>query len=399
MHSKEMYELKKQLKFLQGVKGQGTELISVYIPPEYPIADVSNKLKNEYGQASNIKSKTTRKNVLDALEKIIQYLKTFRKPPDSGIAIFCGNISDVPGKPDVELYFITPPEPVSIQVYRCDSKFFLEPLEGLFESKDSFGLIVMDGKEATIAHLKGKRVIVLKKLNSTAHSKIRKGGQSARRYERLIEESIELYYKRIGEALDNAFMNKGIKGVIVGGPGPSKENFVKMKPFNQPYKILGVVDTGYTDEFGIRELLEKAEEILSEQEIIKEKQIVGQFKREVVTDGLAAYGYNDVKEALERGQVKTLLLSEDLGYRKVKTRCSQCSKEEEHLLKEEGGITEACECNGKKIIFEEKEVAEELADIAEQKGIGMEFISSETVEGGEFLLGFHGIGAFLKYKI
>lgn len=175
--SKAKYSLRKQLRMLGEVRGSGTELISVYVPPKYPIAEVSNKLKNEYGQAANIKSKGTRTNVLSALEKIMHYLKMFREPPENGIAIFCGNISSEPGKPDVELFSVVPHEPVNVQTYRCDSVFFLEPLEYMLEAKESYGLVVMDGRDATIAVLKGKVTKIIKRVHSLAHGKHHKGGQ------------------------------------------------------------------------------------------------------------------------------------------------------------------------------------------------------------------------------
>ena len=93
--SKEVYEFKKQLKALEGFRGRGTELISVYITPGYQISDITNKLKEEAGQATNIKSAGTRKNVIDALQKIMAYLRTFKEPPKTGMAVFCGNVSEV----------------------------------------------------------------------------------------------------------------------------------------------------------------------------------------------------------------------------------------------------------------------------------------------------------------
>ena len=175
--SKKKYELKKQLEVLRSMKGTGTELISVYMPPGYAVHEVANKLREEAGQASNIKSKSTRKNVTDALERILQHLKLYRQAPENGMAIFCGNVSENPARTDIELYTVFPHEKINVQLYRCDSRFFLEPLERLLDVKDSYGLLVMDGREATLAVLRGTNVQIVRKLNSTAHAKIRKGGQ------------------------------------------------------------------------------------------------------------------------------------------------------------------------------------------------------------------------------
>ena len=172
------YELKKQLAHLKKMKGSGTELISVYIPASQAIHETSNKLRGEAGQASNIKSKSTRKNVVDALERIVHHLKSYgNQAPPSGVAIFCGNVSDNPAKVDIELFTIYPPDPVAVQIYRCDSRFFLEPLERTLEVRDSYGIVVMDGRECTLAELRGTNTRILSHVRSMAHSKMRKGGQ------------------------------------------------------------------------------------------------------------------------------------------------------------------------------------------------------------------------------
>ncbi|MCX8163405.1 MAG: peptide chain release factor aRF-1 [Candidatus Micrarchaeota archaeon] len=286
--NKEHFKLKRQIEFLRSIKGKGTELISVYIPSKAQIHLFVSKLREEAGQASNIKSKSTRKSVTDSLEKILQYLKTVPPiAPENGLAIFCGDISPNPAVSTIELFAIIPPEPIKVNIYRCDSSFFLEPLEDILNIKDTYGIVVLDGRECTIATVRGTNFKILDRLHSTAHSKIRKGGQSAARFSRLIEEQIEYYYKRIGLAMDKYFVSSSIKGVIVAGPGPAKDDFLKLAPFNYQIKILGVVDTGYTDEQGIREALLKSQDILAEQEYIKEKKIVDQFIKEVVNGKLA----------------------------------------------------------------------------------------------------------------
>lgn len=356
--SEALYEFKKQLQKLSEIKGNGTELVSVYIPASYPISEAANKLKEEVNQAGNIKSKTTRNNVIDALERILAQLKMYRQTPPNGMVLFAGNVSDNPSKTMIEIYSLEPPQMLNISVYKCDSHFFLEPLQQMVEKTDSYGFVVMDGREATIAIIKGTQIIVIKKLNSMAHAKIRKGGQSARRFERLIEESIEYYYKRIGEAMDNAFLGK-VKGVIIGGPGPAKDFFHKMAPYNYQHKILGIVDTGYTDEYGLREALAKSESLIQGQEAIRERILIERFMKEIVHDGLATYGANQVKHAIETKQADTVLLSEGL---------------------------------------ENQSLMDELTELAKQKGINVEIISKDTVEGIQFLQGFGGMCAFLRYK-
>jgi peptide chain release factor subunit 1 len=393
--SAELYEFRRKIRKLSEYRGTGTQLVSVYIPSGYPIPEITSKLREEVNQASNIKSKTTRTNVTSALEKIINYLKHFRKTPKNGMAIFCGNISQNPSKVDIQLFAVEPPYELKMSIYRCDSSFFLEPLQRMLEAKDSYGIVVLDGREATIALLKGTDVQIVKKLHSTAHAKIRKGGQSARRYERLINESIEKYYKRVGEAMDEAFLGK-VKGVIVGGPGPTKDFFLKEKPFNYQIKILGVVDTGYTDEYGVREVVEKSEEILEGQEAIKEKRLIDAFMREVAHDGLITYGEEEVINAIKTKQAEHVLVSEGLEKVVYIMKCPSCGAVKK-VQNAEGVICD--NCGNEMIVEEEAPFVEEIIEMCHENGIKVDVISTNTAQGVQFLEGFGGLAAFLRYKL
>ena len=390
--TKEKYELKKQLVRLRELKGSGTELISVYIPANQPVHDMSNKLREEAGQATNIKSKSTRKNVGDALERIIHHLKTYgNTAPASGVAIFCGNVSDNPAKTDIELFTVYPSsEPIAVQLYRCDSRFFLEPLERTLAVNEAYGIVVMDGRECTLAELKGTNTRILSRIRSMAHAKIRKGGQSARRFERLIEESIEYYYKHVGEHMDRYFVNT-VKGVIVGGPGPAKEDFVKMSPFNYQIKILGVVDTGYTDEYGIREVMAKSGDILAGQAAIKERIVIERFIREVVNGTLAAYGEAEVRKSLETKQAASLLISEGVNYKRAKLVDTTTGEAQYITAKSPFDLQERIKGIGGTVKVEsEIPLVDDLIDLAERQGIEVIVISQDTAEGAQFLGSFYG---------
>ena len=896
--SKEVYDFKKQIAELEKYRGRGTELISVYITPGYPISDIAAKLRDEYGQASNIKSKTTRSNVQAAIEKILAFLKTVSKAPENGIAVFAGNISEVEGKSDVRLFYVVPPSPLHVQFYRCESTFVVEPLKEMLEQAGAYGLVVMDGKEATVGLLRGKDIQVLRKLTSTAHQKVSKGGQcihqdeliqfadgrirpikevkegdviigvdltsgatrparvtrvfqrnsedylelkvknpirqirvtpehrffvvtskgmeektaeelvkgdrllfakeievetahykapciapnagqqlmrleflepqtaqflgyflgngsvernrvslfdaseeaireyttaaakilkarkpcvrhiiekgyyegrahslegvtklktmfptvfvhglrrkipaeietadsavvaaflrglfdaegsvssgrialamankevverlpfllsrfgiiascypkkarykpqfaieindveslhkfkaliglsnpdkkkaleqlcdkksvrnycdqlpidgrrvdvllqkirmsrryvdaasmflqgkrqisfkvfqkqiiekvenrleallaldtqneplkkirkqlefeltplsrtsgvsraainhtennnywgkdfskqirlalekerikliketeealvelkrimqskcitatlvrktkgksednskyidltlpetqnfvvngfcvhnSAARFGRIHEETVEKYYKRVGEAMDSFLGVNGFKGVIVGGPGPAKEDFMRLKPFNYQLKVLGVVDTGYTDEYGLRELLEKSSDVIADQEAVREKKLLDKFMREVVKGGLAAYGLDDIREALAARKVELLLVSEGLALKEFKLKCPACGARFTRVA--EKPPEEECSCGGKPVVESESDVVGEIVSAAEAQGVPIEMVSQNTAEGAQFHATFKGLGAFLRYK-
>ncbi len=62
-----VYKTKQLLNNLKSKRGFHTELISLYIPHDRKLSDVSNHLKNEISESQNIKSKLTRKNVLESI--------------------------------------------------------------------------------------------------------------------------------------------------------------------------------------------------------------------------------------------------------------------------------------------------------------------------------------------
>ena len=230
---KEKFLLKRQLQHLKEIKGHGTEMISIYIPAEKAVADMSNKLRQELSQCVNIKSKQTQKAVESALTRLLHHLKTYGNATGKkGLALFCAD----------DIYEVIPSEPIQVQMYKCGSSFELEPLERMLDVKKSYGLVLLDGRDASIARLRGTDLKVLDKLHSLAHSKHGHGGQSANRYARMREESIEVFYKRISESMDKQFL-PDITEVIVGGPGPMKESFIKFKGYNYMFKILDCINT------------------------------------------------------------------------------------------------------------------------------------------------------------
>lgn len=389
-----IFRFKKKIKEIKSYRGEGTTLISLYIPAGYPIPEVASKVREEISQAQNIKSKQTRTNVISALERILTVLKEFKKTPDNGLVIFCGNVG-TENKEDFKTFVLEPIHKLNMSVYRCDSSFYTEPLEKMVENQDAYGILVMDGREATFGLLKGTELIKLRDVHSTAHAKVRKGGQSARRYERLIEEATRNYYKRVGETMDELFLGK-VKGVIVGGPGPTKEYFLEEKPFNYQHKILGVVDTGYTGFQGLREVVAKAEDILKEQEAIKEARLVNRFIREVVHGGKAVYGLNEVLEAIKSQRADLVLVSEKLNEKGSVYRCKVCGAK--FFIREGEEPYERCpECGGELEFIEEAELFDYIIELCNDYSVPYELISTDTQEGNQFFYSFAGIGAFLRY--
>ncbi|MCL2687806.1 MAG: peptide chain release factor aRF-1 [Methanobrevibacter sp.] len=404
--SKELYEFKKTLKELSEKKGRGTELVSVYIPHDRQISDVAKHMREELSQSANIKSKQTKKNVQSAIEVIVQRLRLFPKPPEKGLVLFVGMIpKGGPGTEKMETYVFEPPEPIQTYTYHCNSEFFLEPLQHMMDVKEVYGLAVIDRKEATIASLKGKRVDIIKHLTSGVPGKHKAGGQSQRRFDRLIDLAAHEFKKRIGEYMNDAFLSiEDLKGIILGGPGHTKEEFLKgdYLQYELKNKVITTIDTSYTGEFGIREVIDKSMDVLEEIDVMQEKQLVQKFLKELIDErGLAAYGEEEVRNYLQMGAVDILLISEDLTHKRKTMRCLNCAHETKVTYKDPHDDDEIV-CNGcgdRMKVHDVKDLVDDFVKMAEEVDSDIEIISTETEEGMQLFKAFGGIAAILRYRV
>lgn len=317
LDSKAKFDLKRLVKQLQQYRGSHTELVTVYVPAGYDLNNVIAQLQQEVGTAANIKSASTRNNVTDALERMIQHLRLVDRTPPNGYAAFSGNIAEREGQQNVQVFGLEPPLPMKTKIYRCDKIFLTEPLEDMVEDKDIFGLVVLDQRDATLALLKGKSIVPLKTTHSEVPGKMRAGGQSAPRFQRLRQDAVNLHFKKIADLMKDQFLTQpGLRGIILGGPGTTVNNFMNTEHYGGELKkkILGVKDLSYTGEFGLQELLEKSDDILAEEEVQKEKKVMQQFFHLLSTNlKRCAYGKEDVTKYLDMGAVEILLLSESMS--------------------------------------------------------------------------------------
>jgi peptide chain release factor subunit 1 len=363
MEDKEKLELEEQIEELQAVRGRHTELVTVMIPAGFNIHPVVKQLESEKSTASNIKSKQTRSAVIDSLDRIIRELRTYKKTPENGLALFSGNVSEKEGTQDIAIWAIEPPRPLKIRMYRCDQTFVTEPLEDMLQTEEVYGLLVIDRQAATIGLLEGKRMKVLRKLSSGVPGKIRAGGQSSQRFHRITEGLAKDFFRRIAAEMKEVFFDMPkIKGILIGGPIPTKEEFLEEGQLvtKLKEKVIAVKDIGYVDEHGLRLLVEASKEDIAELEIIKEKKVIeAYFEKLGKHPDKATYGKERVKLAIERGAAENILISSKL---------------------------------------DKKEIAEF------EKGalnIGAEFIiiSTETEEGLQFFNMTKGVGATLRFAL
>jgi peptide chain release factor subunit 1 len=406
--AKAKYDFKRKLEEILANDGRATELISLYIPPNRQISDIVAYLRNEFSQSSNIKSKSTRKNVMSAIESLMNRLKSYKKPPPNGLAMFVGHVAK--GADQTKMYqnIVEPPMKVTTFYYRCDSSFYLEPLQGMLVEEECYGLIVIDRAEATLGMLRGKRIETIKNIPSRVPSKHGRGGQSQRRFERLIEIAAHEFFKKVGDLVTDSFLpEKHLKGILVGGPGATKDVFIEKDyvHYELKKKVIDTFDTGYTDEYGLKELVEKASTALSKLELMREKKLIQRLLNEIKKNdgGLSVYGEDQLRRALTLGAVDTILISESLRHVRRKLNCPKCgTKEEKTFRVKPGEKTEdhlCTKCEEPMDIEHEKDIVEEFSEKADDTGTKVELISGDSSEGEMLLRAFGGIAGILRFKV
>jgi peptide chain release factor subunit 1 len=405
-----LYKVRKLISELSNKEGRGTELVSLYIPPKKPIHEAIANLREEWGTAGNIKSDTTRNHVQDALTKAMQRLKLYRTAPDTGLVIFSGALpTNGPGSEVVNVWEIVPPKPVTQYLYQCDDHFHVEWLRDMLREEKVYGILVIDSSDVGMGILSGDRLEVVDVLTSGISGKTRKGGQSARRYERGREMELTYYFNRVGEHATRVFIdNNKVTGLLVGGPGPTKDEFLKggYLHYELQKKILAVLDLGYSGREGVREIVEKGSDVLKDVRLVEEKRLVQKFLAEVNKQaGLAVYGLPRVMDALQKASAEVVLASDDLDTVRIDAACKKCGTVKTEIVaaakkiqqRQEMTSTPCTKCGATDYDVVERDLVDVLEELAFQVGSKVEVISSGTEEGSMFN-SFGGVGAILRYR-
>lgn len=400
-------KLRMALEELRNMKGFGTELVTLIIPPDRQVSDARQMLQNEHGQAANIKSKGTRKNVQGAIESALSTLSRYKDAGENGIAIFVGSVIIGNNRSKmVNVVVQDPPQPLLSFRYRCDSTFELTQLEDMLVDKKSYGLFVIDRSEAAYGIASGKRIHVQEHLVSNIMGKHRQGGQSAQRFERLIEEAAHNFFKRASEHACDYWLPEleNIQAIIIGGPGATKDFVVKNEYFHHEIakKIAGTTfDVGYSNDSGVRELVENAGSLMNEIELDAERRLMTSFLQELIKPSpKATYGELMIRNALDAGAVDTLLISESVRKSRVKLECNSCSHEWETSIGnlEENPDCPSCDSNKVKEVSRQS-LVDDFIEIAQKTNAQIKFVSVDTEEGAQLSEGFAGLAALLRYPM
>jgi peptide chain release factor subunit 1 len=360
------------------------------------------------GTASNIKSRVNRLSVLSAITSTQQRLKLYNKVPPNGLVVYCGEIITSEGKERKINIDFEPFKPINTSLYLCDNKFHTEALSELLESDQKFGFIIMDGNGALFGTLSGNTRDVIHKFSVDLPKKHGRGGQSALRFARLREEKRHNYVRKVAElAVQNFITNDkvNVAGIILAGSADFKNDLNQSDMFDNRLqsKVIKVVDVSYGGENGFNQAIELASETLSNVKFIQEKKLIGKYFEEISQDsGRVCYGVEDTLKALELGACEILIVYENLDITRWVLKTASGSEVVLHTSKAQEADREMFmdkETGQEMEVIDQGSFLEWLAEKYKDFGATLEFVSDRSSEGNQFVKGFGGIGAILRYKV
>ena len=407
------YKIRKTLDELSQKSGRGTELISVYIPKGKQLHEVVGVLQQEQGTADNIKSDLTRTHVVDSLGKVIQRLKLYKRIPDRGLVVFCGALPPDGGGPlgseVVRAWEIDPPKDLKQYLYRCDDHFHVDILKDMLKDDNMIGFLALDAKDAGWGLLRGDRIDVLTHTSSGVSGKHRQGGQSAKRFQKLREMELTYYFNRVAGVTKEYFIDiHPVRGLVVSGPGPTKEEFVNggYLEYRLQDMIIATVDSSYAGAEGVREALVKAGDVLSDFRVVEERRLVEDLFRHINSHtGRGAYGLEEVVGLLKNNVVDTLIITDDTGMYRIESKCRRCGHEQDPIVEGPQAIPKKAElagapcpgCGAADSAVRDQDVVDYLSLLAAKAGSRVEVVSG-SAEHGAMLSSLGKVGAILRYN-
>lgn len=405
----QMWKIKKLIKSLEAARGNGTSMISLIIPPKDQISRGAKMLADEFGTASNIKSRVNRLSVLGAITSVQQRLKLYSKVPPNGLVIYCGTIVTEEGKEKKVNIDFEPFKPINTSLYLCDNKFHTEALQALLADDNKFGFIIMDGNGALFGTLCGNTRDVLHKFTVDLPKKHGRGGQSALRFARLRLEKRHNYVRKVAETAVQLFITNdrpNVEGLILAGSADFKTELGQSDMFDPRLqgKILKIVDISYGGENGFNQAIELSAEVLSNVKFIQEKKLIGRYFDEISQDtGKYCFGVADTLKALEMGAVETIIVWENLDITRFMLKNHVADQEViQHLNpeqeKDKANFVDK-ETGVELELIEKLALLEWLANNYKSFGATLEIVTDRSQEGSQFCKGFGGIGGILRYRV
>lgn len=383
-------------------------MISLIMPPKTQISLTNKMLTDEYGTASNIKSRVNRLSVLSAITSAQQRLKLYNRCPPNGLVIYCGEVVADDGKVKKVSIDFEPFRPINTSLYLCDNRFHTEALSELLQDDKRFGFVIMDGHGCLYGAVCGNTREVLHKFSVELPKKHGRGGQSSVRFARLRMEKRHNYLRKVAEMTNQLFLSDerpNIAGLILAGSAEFKQQLAETDILDSRLAnvIVKVVDIAYGGENGFNQAIELSAETLSNVKLVQEKKLITKYFEEIAQDtGLFCFGIKDTMTALEMSAVETLIVFEDLDLIRWELRTSDGKTTVQFLPENPEGERPIFKdpTTGLDLdVLDSQPLVEWFAHHYKDFGTNLEFVTNRSQEGAQFCRGFGGIGGILRWKV
>lgn len=392
----DIWKMKKFIQMMKEVKGNGTSMISLILPPNSQVSLTNKMLTEEYGTATNIKSRVNRLSVLEAISTVQQRLKLYKSVPPNGLLLYSGTILTDEGKEKKILIDIEPFRPINTSLYMCDSKFHVDCLNQLIQDQETFGFIVMNGDGCLFGTVQGNTKTVVQKISVDLPNKHRRGGQSALRFARLRMEARKNYLHKVGELATQHFIQNDVcwvRAIILAGSADFKTELSKSDWFDPRLqaKVAQIVDISYGGEQGFHQAIQLSNETLGHMRFAQEQKVLQCFFQEIQLDsGKYFFGLEDTVKALDMGAVETLIVWDQLPLEIPLIRVKETGEETVQLL---GSTKQDHEVIGKTLF------TDWISSHYKDFGASLEIVSDASAEGTQFVKGFSGLGGILRWSV
>eukprot|EP01084_Bolivina_argentea_P169567 293936_1 len=246
------WKLRKIIKRLSNARGNGTSMISLIASTraQPPISHIRGMLISEYSTASHIHSRVSRISVLSALTTAQQILKLYTKIPQNGLVLYCGTVITDKGKEKRLSMHFEPFKPIKKNLYLCDNKFHVDPLQKMLSCSPIFGFIIIDRTECLYGILTGTDI----QIKHTVTIELpRKYDRDCARFRS--DKRCDYVHKCAALATQYFITNDGacVEGLVLAGVAGYKYELYESDLFDARLKLLviKIIDISYGGKYGL----------------------------------------------------------------------------------------------------------------------------------------------------
>jgi len=262
-----------------------------------------------------------------------------------------------------------------------DTSPFLLPLAKLHDDYLDYGILLMDSQQARFFMIESDRIDLRESSKIDLMNKHKKGGMSQRRFNRLRRGAISSFVKEVLDDVKNLEDLDKLRGIVIAGPGEAKKKLREDLPIEIASKVFGVVDLDMDISAG--DLVRIGNNLAVKDELKKSTALAEDLRAAVMKGEPAAYGFIDLRNALNDGRVDSLIILDKASV--PGWICERCQNIQARSVPPEN----CPKCGGP---TSKVDVIEELYELAQRTGADVEFIDEHA-----FLESIGGIGAILRY--